>query len=292
MAISTGMFQMQSIHPSFGVEVRGVDLRQPLDDGAWTQIWEAFNEHSLLVFHGQPLTDDEQMRVSLRFGPLETTIKTLGKEDRLHPNLVELANLDEDGRLMDWSDKRMLYQSGNQLWHSDSSFKPVPAQASLLSGRQVPPEGGETEFVSCRVAWESLSPEMQRRLEGKVAIHSFAYSRGLIDPTLLSQEVKDALPPVRQALVRTNPVNGRKSVYIGSHASHIEGMPLEEGRALLTELLARATRSESVYRHSWRQRDLVIWDNRCMLHRGRPWDAKQYTRVMHRTTVAGEGPTA
>lgn len=232
------------------------------------------------------------MRFSQHFGPLETTIKTLGKEDRLHPNLVELANVDEDGRLMDWSDKRMLYQSGNQLWHSDSSFKPVPAQASLLSGRQVPPEGGETEFVSCRIVWEALSPNMQRRLEGTVAIHTFAYSRGLIDPALLSQEVKDARPPVRQALVRANPVNGRKSVYVGSHASHIEGMPGEEGRALLQELLARATRSECVYRHTGRQHDLVVWDNRGMLHRGRPWDAKRYTRVMHRTTVAGDGPTA
>jgi alpha-ketoglutarate-dependent 2,4-dichlorophenoxyacetate dioxygenase len=292
MAISTGTLATKSLHPDFGAEISGVDLRRPLDHDAWAQIWEAFNDHSLLVFHDQPLTDDEQMRVSLRFGPLETTIKTLGKEDRLHPNLVELANVDEDGRLMDWSDKRMLYQSGNQLWHSDSSFKRVPAQASLLSGRRVPPEGGETEFVSCRVAWEALSSEMQRRLESKVAIHSFAYSRGLIDPTLLGQDVKDALPPVRQALVRANPVNGRKSVYIGSHASHIEGLPVEEGRALLQELLARATQSERVYRHAWRQDDLVVWDNRCMLHRGRPWDAKRYTRVMHRTTVAGDGPTA
>lgn len=292
MTISTGTLQMCRLHPAFGVEISGADLRQPQDDGTWAHIWEAFNEYSLLLFRDQPLTDDEQMRFSLRFGPLETTIKTLGREDRLHPNLVELANVDEDGRLMDWADKRMLYQSGNQLWHSDSSFKTVPAQASLLSGREVPPSGGETEFVSCRVAWEALAPEMQRRLEGKVAVHSFAYSRGLIDPTLLSQEVKDALPPVRQALVRANPVNGRKTVYIGSHASHIEGMPVEEGRALLRELLALATRPEHVYRHTWRQHDLVIWDNRCMLHRGRPWDARQYTRVMHRTTIAGEGPTA
>lgn len=292
MTISTGTLQMRRLHPSFGVELSVVDLRQPLDDGTWAHIWEAFNEHSLLLFHDQPLTDDEQMRFSLRFGPLETTVKTLGKEDRLHPNLVELANVDEDGKLMDWSDRRMVYQSGNQMWHSDSSFKKVPAQASLLSGRQVPPEGGETEFVSCRMAWETLAPEMQRRLEGKVAVHSFAYSRGLIDPTLLSQDVKDALPPVRQALVRVNPLSGRKSVYIGSHASHIEGMPVEEGRALLKELLDLATRPERVYRHAWRQHDLVIWDNRCLLHRGRPWDAKHHTRVMHRTTVAGDGPTA
>jgi alpha-ketoglutarate-dependent 2,4-dichlorophenoxyacetate dioxygenase len=292
MATSTGMLQMRRLHPSFGVEIGGPDLRQPLDDGTWAHIWEAFNEHSLLIFHDQPLTDDEQMRFSQRFGALETTVKTLGKEDRLHPNLVELANVDEEGKRMDWSDRRMLYQSGNQMWHTDSSFKQVPAQASLLSGRTVPPRGGETEFVSCRVAWEALAPEMQRRLEGKVAVHSFAYSRGLLDPTLLGPETERLYPPVRQALVRANPINGKKTVYIGAHASHIEGMPVEEGRALLKQLLEVATRPESVYRHTWRQHDLVIWDNRCVLHRGRPWDSKRYTRIMHRTTVAGDGPTA
>lgn len=292
MATSTGSLQMRSLHPRFGVELAGVDLRESLDDGIWMHIWEAFNEHSLLVFHDQPLTDQQQMSFSRRFGPLETTVKTLGKEDRLHPNLVELANVDENGTRMDWSDRRMVYQSGNQMWHSDSSFKLVPAQASLLSGRTVPPEGGETEFASCRVAWDALSPEMQRHLEGKVAVHSFAYSRGLIDPTLLGPEVQAALPPVRQALVRANPLNGRKAIYIGSHASHIEGLSVEEGRALLKELLELATRPECLYRHTWRPHDLVIWDNRCMLHRGRPWDAKRYTRVMHRTTVAGDGPTA
>ena len=290
--ISTRTLQMRRLHPSFGVELAGLELHLPLDDGTWAHIWEAFNEHSLLVFHDQPLTDEEQMRFSQRFGPLETTVKTLGKEDRLHPNLVELANVDEDGKLMDWTDRRMLYQSGNQMWHTDSSFKQVPAQASLLSGRLVPPEGGETEFVSCRVAWEALAPEMQRRLEGKVTVHSFAYSRGLIDPTLLGPETEQAYPPVRQALVRANPLNGKKTVYIGAHASHIEGMAVDVGRALLKELLEVATRPERVYQHTWRQHDLVIWDNRCLLHRGRPWDTKRHTRVMHRTTVAGEGPTA
>jgi len=291
MAISTGTLQMRRLHPSFGVELSGVDLRGPLDDGAWAHLWEAFNEHSLLVFHGQPLTDVEQMRFSRRFGPLETTVKTLGKEDRLHPNLVELANVDEDGKRMDWPDRRMVYQSGNQMWHSDSSFKQVPAQASLLSGRQVPPEGGETEFVSCRVAWEALAPEMQRRLEGKVAVHSFAYSRGLIDPTLLGPDVQAALPPVRQALVRANPLNGRKAVYIGSHASHIESMPVEEGRALLRELLELATRPERVYRHTWRHHDLVIWDNRGTMHRALPY-APTSSRIMHRTTLVGDEPIA
>jgi alpha-ketoglutarate-dependent 2,4-dichlorophenoxyacetate dioxygenase len=292
MATSTGTLGMTRLHPKFGVEISGVNLRQALDDSTWAHIWESFNEHSLLVFHDQPFTDEEQMRFAQLFGPLETTVKTLGKEDRLHPNLVELANVDEDGTLMDWSDRRMLYQSGNQMWHTDSSFKPVPAQASMLSGRTVPPEGGETEFVSCRVAWDALPPETQRQLDGKVAIHSFAYSRGLIDPTLLGKEAEALYPPVRQALVRANPVNGRKTVYIGSHASHIEGMALDEGRAILKELLGIATRPENVYQHRWRQHDLVIWDNRCLLHRGRPWDSRRYPRIMHRTTVAGDGPTA
>ncbi len=292
MATSTSTIGMTRLHPKFGVEISGVTLRQPLDDGTWAHIWEAFNEHSLLVFRNQPFTDEEQMRFASRFGPLETTVKTLGKEDRLHPNLVELSNVDEDGKLLDWSDRRMLYQSGNQMWHTDSSFKQVPAQASMLSGRTVPPEGGETEFVSCRVAWDTLPPETQRRLEGKVAIHSFAYSRGLIDPTLLGKETEALYPPVRQALVRANPVNGQKTVYIGSHASHIEGMLVEEGRAILKELLEIATRPENVYQHHWRQHDLVIWDNRCLLHRGRPWDSTRYPRIMHRTTVAGDGPTA
>src|SRR2546427_3194467 len=224
MATSTSTLGMIRLHPKFGVEMSGVTLRQPLDDGTWAHIWEAFNEHSLLVFRNQPFTDEEQMRFASRFGPLETTVKTLGKEDRLHPNLVELANVDEDGKLLDWSDRRMLYQSGNQMWHTDSSFKQVPAQASMLSGRTVPPEGGETEFVSCRVAWDTLPPETQRRLEGKAAIHSFGYSRALIDPPLLGKETEALYPPVRQALVRPNPANAQKTASIASPPPTTEGL--------------------------------------------------------------------
>jgi alpha-ketoglutarate-dependent 2,4-dichlorophenoxyacetate dioxygenase len=207
------------------------------------------------------------------------------------PEIADLSNVDAEGRLIPPEDRRMLYHSGNQLWHSDSSFKKIPALASLLSAREVPPEGGETEFASLWGAWEALPEPTQRRLEGLVAVHHLAYSRSLVAPGLLTSEQEAELPPVRQALVRTNPVNGRKTLYVGSHASHIEGMPEDEGRTLLQLLLALATQPPLVFCHRWQAGDFVIWDNRAVLHRGRPWDTSRYRRVMHRTTVAGEGPT-
>ena len=282
------------VHAILGARVEGVDLAQPMDDATFRQIFDAFQEYSVLVFSDQHLTDATQMAFSERFGPLEFTLKATGKEDRLHPQLVDLSNVDpdHDDRLMGWDDRRMVYQSGNQLWHTDSSFKPVPAMASLLSGREVPPSGGETEFVSMRHTWSSLPAELQRTLKGRVVVHSILYSRSTIAKGLFDPEHERELKPVRQALVRTNPVNGRKSIYIGSHAWYIEGMDYQESRRLLDDLLARTTRPQCVFPHRWRQWDLVMWDNRCVLHRGRPWDATRYKRIMRRTTIAGEGPTA
>jgi alpha-ketoglutarate-dependent 2,4-dichlorophenoxyacetate dioxygenase len=294
MASVVSRVTVTPIHPCVGARVEGVDLASPLDQATFQRIFDAFQEYSVLVFHDTQLTDEQQMAFSRRFGPLETTINSIGQERRLHPNLVDLSNVDPRGedRLMGWNDRRMLYQSGNQLWHTDSSFKPVPAMASLLSGREVPPVGGETEFVSMRHAYASLPEETTRRLEGKVAVHSILYSRSTIAKGLFDPEQEREQPPVRQALVRPNPVNGRKAIYIGSHAWYIEGMNYDESRRVLDELLAHTTRPECVYQHRWRQWDLVMWDNRCVLHRGRPWDAASHRRVMHRTTVAGEGPTA
>ncbi|HET8577740.1 MAG TPA: TauD/TfdA family dioxygenase [Methylomirabilota bacterium] len=293
MAHTTTELTITPIHPCLGARVEGVDLTQPIDEATFTRIFDAFQEYSVLVFHDQRFTDEQQMAFSRRFGPLEETIKATGRENRLHPNLVDLSNTDPEqgGKLMDWTDRRMMYQSGNQLWHTDSSFKPVPAMSSMLSGREVPPVGGETEYVSMRHAYATLPEAVRQRLEGKVAVHSILYSRSTIAKGLFDPDAEKDLPPVRQALVRANPANGRKSIYIGSHAWYIEGMPYEESRRLLDELLAHTTRPECVYQHRWKQWDFVIWDNRCMLHRGRPWDAGTHKRVMRRTTVAGEGPT-
>jgi len=294
MAKATSRLAIRPIHPCVGAQVEGVDLARPLDQPTFRAIFEAFQEYSVLVFREQRLTDEQQMAFSERFGPLETTISSLGRENHLHPNLVDLSNLDPEhgGRLMDWTDRRMVYQSGNQLWHSDSSFKPVPALASLLSAREVPPLGGETEFASMRYAYATLSEETRRPRAGEVVVHSILYSRSTIARGLFDAERERQLPPVRQALVRANPVNGRQSIFVGSHAWYIEGMPAGESRRLLDDLLAHTTRSACVYQHRWQPCDLVMWDNRCVLHRGRPWDAARHRRVMRRTTVAGEGPTA
>jgi len=285
------MISIERIHPSFGARITGVDLAQPLDDATFTAIFEAFNDYSVLVFPKQSLDDDSQIDFSRHFGALEHTIGSIANKPSLARQIADLSNVDADGNMIDPTDKRMIYHSANQMWHTDSSFKRVPALASMLSGRECPPEGGETEYASMRVAYERLSDERKRALEGRIAVHSFAYSRGLVAKGLLRPQDEAEVPPVEQVLIRTNPVNGRKSIYVASHASHIVGMPVEEGRALIRELVELATTPDNVYRHVWTVGDLVMWDNRCMLHRGRPWDGTKYRRVMHRTTVAGSGPT-
>src|SRR5688572_16454744 len=212
------------LHPLFGAEILGVDVKR-VDDATFPEIVAAFNEYSVLLFRGQSLTDEEQIAFSQRFGPLETTIRSINTQERTLPHIANLANVDAEDRLIPRGDKRNVFNAGNQMWHTDSSFKRVPALASLLSAREVPPEGGETQYASMRVAWERLSPELQGLLDGKVAIHSFVYSRGLIADDLLPPEHAAQVPPVPQALVRTNPVNGRKAFYVASHACEIVGMP-------------------------------------------------------------------
>ena len=281
----------RKLHPLVGAEIVGVDVKTAAE-ATFQAIVAAFNEHSVLLFRGQSLTDEQQIAFSRRFGPLETTIRSIATQGSTPNHIANLSNVDADGRLIPAGDKRNIYNAGNQMWHTDSSFKKVPAMASLLSGREIPAEGGETQFASMRVGFARLPVDMQRFLEGKVAIHSFVYSRGLVDEALMPPEHAAQVPPVRQALVRANPVNGRKAFYVGSHACEIVGMPTAEARALLRELREAATRPELVYTHRWQVGDLVMWDNRCMLHRGRPWDESRYRRVMHRTTVAGAGPTA
>jgi alpha-ketoglutarate-dependent 2,4-dichlorophenoxyacetate dioxygenase len=277
------------LHPQLGVEILGVDVRH-VCDRVFAEIVEAFDEHSVLLFRGQRLGDEEQIAFSRRFGPLETSLRTITSLARVAPEVSNLANVDAEDRLIPAGDKRNLFNAGNQMWHTDSSFKRIPAHASLLSAREVPPAGGETEFASMRVGYAGLPEAMQRFLEGKVAIHSFVYSRGLIDDGLLPPEHAAQVPPVPQALVRANPRHGRKAFYVASHACEIVGMETDEARALLRDLLERATRPELVYTHAWRSGDLVMWDNRCTLHRGRPWDESAHRRVMHRTTVAGQEP--
>jgi alpha-ketoglutarate-dependent 2,4-dichlorophenoxyacetate dioxygenase len=281
-----------SVRGAFVARVSGLDLSRLLDDGAFAQVRDAFHHYAVLVFPEQRISDDQQIAFSERFGPLEVSIRKDRPRRIANARVSDISNVDERDRVFDPDDERAIYNAGNRLWHSDSSFKRVPAMASLLSGREVPPEGGETEYADLRAAWDALPAERKRGLDELVAEHSFVYSRGLIGYDQFTDAERAAVPPMPQAVVRAHPATGRKSLYVGSHASHIIGRPVEEGRALLLELLEFATQPQFVYRHVWRQHDLVMWDNRCVLHRGRTWDEQRYRRVMHRTTVAGTCPTA
>lgn len=279
---------VQPLHPSFGAEIAGVDIAAGVDAATFAEVRAAFEEYSVLLFRGQKVDDESQIVFSEQFGPLEKTVAANPSRGTV---FARQSNVDMDsGAIIAKDDRRMKYQAGNYLWHSDSSFKQVPSLCSILSTREVPPEGGNTEFVSTRAPYDLLPEERKAELEGLVVEHSLVYSRGLTGFELTEKE-KAELPTARQRLVRANPVNGRKGLMIGAHAARIVGWPEEKGRALLDELLALATRPEACYSHAWRDGDLIVWDNRCCLHRATPYDSSRYRRLMQRTTIAGDGPT-
>ncbi len=286
--------EVTPLHPTLGAEIRGVDLTRPVLPAVFAEIEAAFNHHGILVFSEQPVTDEQQLVFSQLFGPLEVNPNYAGAKMRLRPDVADISNLDAEGRVLPRDDRRNLFNLGNQLWHTDSSFKRIPAKCSLLSARELPSSGpmggGETEFADLRAAWDALPEAGKRELDGLVAEHSIFRSRSLIGFADFNDEIFKQLPPVPQALVRHHPASGRTSLYLASHASHIIGWPVEKGRTLIEELIAFATQPQFVYQHHWTVGDLVIWDNRCTMHRGRPYDDTQ-RRVLHRTTVADRANT-
>jgi alpha-ketoglutarate-dependent 2,4-dichlorophenoxyacetate dioxygenase len=273
------------LHPTLGAELRGVDLRHPVAPDVFTVIKAAFARYGILVFPGQPVSDEQQLAFSQLFGPLEVNPNYAGTKMRLRADIADVSNLDADGQVLARDDTRNLFNLGNQLWHTDSSFKRIPAKCSLLSAREIPWSGGETEFADLRAAWDSLPETRKRELDGLAVEHSIFRSRSQIGFADFNDEIYRQLPPVPQALVRHHPASGRTSLYLASHASHILGWPPEKGRALIEELIAFATQPQFVYQHRWNVGDLVMWDNRCTMHRGRPYDDTQ-RRVLHRTTVS------
>jgi alpha-ketoglutarate-dependent 2,4-dichlorophenoxyacetate dioxygenase len=272
--------------PGFAARIDDADITRPLDDATWSEIRAAFEEHSVLVFRGQPLDDEAQIAFSLRFGSLEVT---RSMNPAAGTPFARQSNLDiKTGDVIPPDDRRMIYQLANMLWHTDSSFKRVPSLCSLLSARIIPPEGGATEFASARGAYPSLPEVLKRQAESAIVVHDFAWSRDQVRPGFFTDKERAEYPPVQHPLVRTNPANRRQNLFIGAHASHIVGLPVEEGRALLKDLLAHVTQPEFCYRHEWQERDLVVWDNRCVLHRATPYDTARYKRLMQRTTVSGD----
>lgn len=280
---------IRPLTPVFGAEITGIDLNH-LDAAGFATVETAFEDYSVLVFPRQKLDDDAQIAFSSRFGELETTQGHIANNFAVKKVSV-ISNLDPDGKLMAADDPRVLYRLGQRNWHSDSSFKRVPAKASLLHARHLPPEGGDTQFASMRAAYNGLSDARKAELEQAVAIHHYAYSRRNDGYQLTNEGEDQRFPPVPQAMVRANPANRRKALFVGSHASHIRDWPEETGRALLKELLEYATQEAFTYLHHWQPGDLLMYDNRAVLHRARPYKITEHPRILHRTTVAGEGPT-
>jgi alpha-ketoglutarate-dependent 2,4-dichlorophenoxyacetate dioxygenase len=286
---------VRQLHPHFAAEVTGIDAGRSLDAATVGALTEAIDRYAVLVLPGQKLDDERQMEFALNFGELE--LPRSGRADvarRLRPEMSDISNLDAEGRLRGRDDPRRFDQLGNRLWHTDGSFRRVPAMLSMLYAHRVPgpsPLGdGDTEFADLRAAYNALSNATKAEIDGLIAMHDIAWSRAQLGFTDLLFGEKNVLPPVPQRLVRSHPGSGRKTLYIAAHASEIVGWPLPDGRLLLRELIEHATSREFVYRHQWREGDLVIWDNRCTMHRGRHFDETR-VRDLRRVTVRDVGST-
>jgi alpha-ketoglutarate-dependent 2,4-dichlorophenoxyacetate dioxygenase len=276
------------VTPGFVAEIGDVDLSTPLEPADLAAIKEAFTAHAVLIFPDQQLSQDQHLDFARNFGPLETTIALFRKDAKLRvrKEFADVSNLGPDNKVWGENSRQRVFELGNRLWHTDSSFKRVPARASVLYARSIPPVGGHTEFADERAAYDALAEDMKRRLQGLVAEHSIFNSRARLGFTEFSDAEREGMPPVPQAVVRVIPESGRKSLYVASHAGRIFGMPEPEGRALIDQLIAHATLRQFVYTHRWRVHDLVIWDNRCTMHRGCAFDDLRYKRDMQRATAS------
>jgi len=286
---------IRQLHPVFMGEVAGVDLRKPLTPDEVVAIEAGMDRYAVLVFHDQNISDEQQVAFSRNFGQIELAIGgniTKANERRISVELADISNLDPDNKIFERDDRRRMFNLGNRLWHSDSSFRAIPAKYSLLSGRAVPASGGNTEFADMRAAYDALDAATKAEIEDLVCEHSLIYSRGVLGFGDFTEEERVTFKPVRQRLVRTHPVTGRKSLFLASHAGTIVGWPMPEARAFLRDLIEHATQREFVHAHQWRQYDLVMWDNRQTMHRVRRYNETGEVRDMRRTTVAGEAPTA
>lgn len=286
--------RFRQVGPCFAAEVAGLDLTGPLNPDEVAAIHAGMDRYAVLVFHEQPLDDEQQLAFTRSLGEIEHAIGTslrAPEELRLPTTFADVSNLDKANTPFARDDRRRLFGIGNRLWHSDSSFKVVPAKYSILHARSIPSRGGNTEFADMRAAWDALDEETRAEVEDLICEHSQIYSRQQLGFTDFTAAERARFAPVRQRLVRTHPVTGRKSLYLSSHAGSIVGWPVPEARAFLRDLTEHATQRQFVYAHKWQVGDLVMWDNRQTMHRARPFPAHE-PRDMRRTTLVGDGPTA
>lgn len=278
------------LHQEFGAEISGIDLSQPLSEQAFAEVDQAINQYSILLFRNQNLDDASHVAFTQRFGTLEEGHVNYYSHGKItYVGLI--GNVDAAGNKFDSTNHRVHSQTGNEMWHTDSSFREIPCMYSLLYAYEIPEQGGDTEFVSARAAYQRLDEATQATLEPLIGIHDYIYSRTKVSEDAVSENQRTFMHPVRQRLVRRNPVTGEKNLFIGSHVRSIEGWSDEEARPLLDRLLAETTRAESIYRHHWQVGDLLMWDNRCVLHQGCGYDADRFRRRMHQTRVRGLGPS-
>ncbi|KQX19117.1 MULTISPECIES: TauD/TfdA dioxygenase family protein [unclassified Sphingomonas] len=284
------------LSPGFVAELSGVDLREKLDDAVIEGIVKAIDRYAVVVFRGQPLTEEQQIAFAERFGPLDIGLKRVSKAGQAAPKerlkndiLIDISNVDADGRPVQRTDPKIVNNIANQLWHSDSSFQSPPAAYSMLSAQTVARKGGDTEFADMRAAYDALDEDMKAELVELVGEHFALHSREILGADNWTQAQKDAIPRVHWPIVRSHPGSGRKLLFIGAHACRVLGMTVPEGRMLLQDLLEHATQREFVYRHKWTVDDLVIWDNRATLHRGRRFDFTEKREMRRSTTVDASG---
>ena len=276
------------VTPTFAAEIGDVDLSKPLHDVDFEAIQQAFWKYAVLVFPNQDLTPEQHLAFSEKWGPVEKT-RTLDPSAtpmRYSGAFADISNLNAEGKIWGETSRQRMYKLGNKLWHTDSSFKRLPSLTSLLYSRRIAPIGGHTEFADQRAAYDALPEAMKKQLEGLVAEHWIVHSRRRSGFSEFNEEEMKRLPPVPQVLVRTIPQNRRKSLFVASHAGRIYGMPDDEGKALIDELIAHATQRQFVYTHRWRPNELVMWDNRCTMHRGTDYDDLRHVRDMARVTVS------
>ena len=285
--------ETRPLHPTIGAIMTGIDTRRPQSAAEIAAVEAAMDRHAVLVLPGQDIDDAQQLAFTRNFGPLQEGANTTltATTMRLGAAFADVSNLDKDNRRLERNDRRRMAALGNRLWHSDATFRVVPARYSLLSGRIVTTQGGNTEFADMRAAYDALDAATKEEIEPLVCEHSLIYSRGHLGFTDFTDEERIAMRPVRHRLVRTHPVTGRKSLLLSAHIGAIVGWPRPEAMAFVRDLMEHATRPEFVYAHRWTRHDLVIWDNRTTMHRVRRFDDLAIVRDMRRTTTMSEGPT-
>ena len=285
--------EIRQVGDKFAGEVTGIDLTKPLSPESVSAIHDGMDEYAGLFFRGQPLTADEQLAFSKQLGEIEHAIGTSLRDDkdaRLPTTFADVSNLDRDERPFDINDRRRLFAIGNRLWHSDSSFKVIPAKYSILHAISIPSRGGNTEFAHMPSAYDALDEETKGEIDDLICEHSQIFSRQQVGFTELTKEEIERFEPVRQRLIRRHPKTGRKSLYLSSHAGRIDGLSVPDAKLLLLDLVNHATQKKFVYIHKWQMGDLVMWDNRQTMHRVRPFPVNE-PRDMRRTTIVGDGPT-